>query len=360
MLRRAVVDLPLHTGKCPAWLFDKMKRLSRAILLIIYQEFGQKELLKRLSDPYWFQALGCLLGFDWHSSGLTTTLCGAIKAGLEPHFKELRLYICGGKGQRALSTPKEIEFWGEKAALKEEAFKYITLSRLIARIDNNALQDGFNLYFHTFIFTEDGSWAVIQQGMDEVSHYARRYHWCSEEGRDLFSDPHTGIVSALKKEEVLNLVSSKSKELRSYMLQMLKENLPHILKEIKSADRLFFKRAHPLGYEDIPVSILPKIWEKTYANPPQDFKDLLLTQGLGAKALRALTLTAELIYDAKASRLDPVHYAYAHGGKDGYPYRIDRRIYENTIAELEEILCKTSLSSSEKGELLKRLPRLFA
>jgi hypothetical protein len=359
MLKRAVVDLPLHTGRCPAWLFEKMKRLSRAIMLIIYQEFGRKELLKRLSDPYWFQALGCLLGFDWHSSGLTTTLCGAIKSGLEPHFKELGFYVCGGKGKRALSTPKEIEFWGEKLALKSEAFKYITLSRLIARIDNNALQDGFNLYFHTFIFTEDGAWAVIQQGMDENSCYARRYHWSSEEGKDFFSDPHTGIFSVLKREEVLNLVSSDSKEIRASMLLILKENLSNILKEIRSSEKLFFKRAHPLGYEDIPLKVLPKIWERTYANPPQDFKDLLLTPGLGAKALRALTLTAELIFDAKASRIDPLHYAYAHGGKDGYPYKVNRRIYENTIAELEDILHKAPIATSEKGELLKKLPSLF-
>ncbi|MFN3921951.1 MAG: DUF763 domain-containing protein, partial [Caldimicrobium sp.] len=167
MFKRYVVDLPLHGGKCPPWLFEKMVRLSRAILLLVYKEFGRRELLNRLSDPFWFQAFGCLLGFDWHSSGLTTTVGGAIKKALEPYFKDLGLFICGGKGKTALQTPQEIVFWGESASLENEVSRLICLSRLIAKIDNCVLQDGFTLYFHLFIFTKDNYWAVIQQGMDE-------------------------------------------------------------------------------------------------------------------------------------------------------------------------------------------------
>lgn len=355
MLYRSVVDLPLHSGECPRWLFDKMVRLSRAILLVIYREFGRRELILRLSDPFWFQALGCLVGFDWHSSGLTTTLGAAVKKALEPYFRDLGIFICGGKGKSALNTPKEIEFWVEKAGLENEISQFIILSRLIAKIDNHALQDGFHLYFHLFIFSKDKDWAIIQQGMDENNHYARRYHWNDEVSKDLFSDPHKGILSTIKKEEVLNLVSSESKSVRDAIIKMVKEDLTKILKEIQIAEKLFFKRDHSLNYRDIPSSLLPKIWEKTYENPPQEFKDLLLKPGFGAKALRALTLTAELIYNVKACRIDPVHYSFAHGGKDGYPYKIDPHIYEHTIAQLEELLRIAPVEFSEKKKIFKGL-----
>ncbi len=359
MVKRYVVDLPLHGGKCPPWLFEKMVRLSRAILLVIYKEFGRKELLFRLSDPFWFQAFGCLLGFDWHSSGLTTTVGGAIKKGLEPYFKDLGIFICGGKGNMALHTPKEIEFWGELASLERDVSQFVLLSRLIAKIDNSVLQDGFTLYFHLFIFTKDRDWAVIQQGMDEKNLYARRYHWKAEVAKDFFSDPHKGIVSAIKRREVLNLATSRSQGVRNSILDLLREDLNKILKEIKVMERIFFKREHSLSYKDIPCELLPKIWEKTYENPPKTFKDLVLTPGLGAKALRALTLTAELIYNTKACRLDPVHYSFAHGGKDGYPYKINPKVYENTIYQLEEILNKAHIETSEKAYLLKRLAKLW-
>lgn len=359
MLRRTIVDLPLHGGKCPPWLFEKMVRLGRAILLVIYREFGREEILKRLSDPYWFQALGCLLGFDWHSSGLTTTLGGAIKKALEPYFKEIGIFICGGKGRSALNAPKEIEYWGERCGLNSEIGKLINLSRLIAKIDNNAIQDGFDLYFHIFVFTSDGKWAVIQQGMDANSLYARRYHWFCDFARDLFSDPHTGIISSLKRKEVLNLAASESENVRCKILELLKESFGKIERELKLTERLFFKREHSLSFKDLPLQVLFKVWEKTYENPPQDFQNLLFIQGLGAKALRALTLTVELIFDVKASRVDPVHYSFAHGGKDGYPYRINKKIYENTIAELESLLRASELEYQEKIKLLKKLPLLF-
>jgi len=359
MITRSIVDLPLHGGKCPNWLFERMVRLSRAILLLIYEEFGAKELIKRLTDPFWFQALGCLLGFDWHSSGLTTTVGGAVKEALKPHFKELGIYICGGKGKRALNTPQEIITWGEKEALPQKVFKFVTLSRLTARVDNNAIQDGFQLYFHLFIFSKNGDWGVIQQGMDENTLYARRYHWYSEKTYDLCEEPHAGIVSLIKKEEVLNLVAKESKTLRNVLVNLVKENLNIIIKELTPKIHIIFKKDHLLTPQDLSFKSLKKIWEKTYKNPPSDFKDLLLTQGIGAKALRALALTSELIYDIKASRKDPVVYSYAHGGKDGHPYKLNKRLYDNTIQELEEILIKIKLRESEKVELFRRLPKLF-
>lgn len=358
MIRRAIVDLPLHGGKCPRWLFEKMVRLGRAILLIIYEEFGSKEVVKRLSDPYWFQAFGCLLGFDWHSSGLTTTVGAAVKEALRPYFKEIGIYICGGKGKTALKTPQEINFWGEKHGLPQEITKFITLSRLTARIDNNAIQDGFQLYFHLFIFTKNGYWGVIQQGMEEKTAYARRYHWYSEKALNLCEEPHIGIISNIKKSEVLNLVAKKSQPVQKCLINLIKENFSKILNEITKT-YLFFKRDHSLTPIEISSKNLRKIWEATYRNPPKNFEEFLLTPGLGAKSLRALTLTAELIYDVKASREDPVHYAYAHGGKDGHPYKINKKLYENTIIELEEILRKIKASEDEKLNLFRRLPYIF-
>jgi hypothetical protein len=359
MVTRSVVDLPLHGGKCPPWLFEKMVRLSRAILLLIYEEFGAKELIKRLTDPFWFQSLGCLLGFDWHSSGLTTTVGGAVKEALKPYFKDMGIYICGGKGKRALNTPQEIINWGEKEGLSQNSYRFVTLSRLTARIDNNAIQDGFQLYFHLFIFSKNGEWGVIQQGMDEKSSYARRYHWYSEKIINLCEDPHAGIISQIKKKEVLNLVAKESQNLQYILVNLVKENLNLVIKELTPKVHIIFKKDHIITPQDLSFTSLKKIWEKTYENPPSDFKELILTSGIGAKALRALTLASELIYNVKASRKDPVVYSYAHGGKDGYPYRLNKRLYETTIQELEEILTKIKLRESEKAELFRKLPKIF-
>ncbi|MCS7278690.1 MAG: DUF763 domain-containing protein [Thermodesulfobacteriaceae bacterium] len=359
MIKKDIVDLPLHGGKCPSWLFEKMVRLSRAILLLVYMEFGREELLRRISDPFWFQALGCLLGFDWHSSGLTTTVGGALKEALSPYFKEIGIYLCGGKGKRALQTPQEIEFWGEKHALPLETQYLITLSRLTARIDNHALQDGFKLYFHLFIFSKEGSWAVVQQGMDETTAYARRYHWYSKNTVDLCEEPHTGILSPIKRKEVLNLVAKESKAVQNSLVALIRENPAKILKEVSLQNYLIFKKDHELSLRDLTYKNLKKVLEITYENPPSEFKELLLTSGLGAKTLRALTLTAELIYNVRASREDPVCYAYAHGGKDGHPYRLNRKLYETTLRELEEIISKVKISHSEKLELFRKLPYIF-
>ncbi len=359
MIIRSVVDLSLHGGKCPPWLFEKMVRLSRAILLLIYEEFGERELIKRLTDPFWFQALGCLLGFDWHSSGLTTTVGGAVKEALKPYFKDMGIYICGGKGKRALNTPQEIINWGEKDGLSQNAYKFVTLSRLTARIDNNAIQDGFQLYFHLFIFTKSGEWGVIQQGMDERTSYARRYHWYSKKISNLCENPHTAIVSQIQKRNVLNLVAKESKKVQNVLISMVKEDFALVVRELAPKVHIIFKKEHALTPQDLSLKNLKKIWEKTYKNPPSEFKDLILTPGIGAKALRALTLASELIYNVKASREDPVMYSYAHGGKDGHPYKLNKRLYETTIQELEEILRRIKARETEKIELFRRLPKIF-
>jgi len=326
---------------------------------LICEEFGREELLKRLTDPLWFQALGCLLGFDWHSSGLTTTVGGAIKEALKPHFKEVGIFLCGGKGKTALKTPKEIFFWGEKVGLSSELSKLVDFSRLTAKIDNSAIQDGFTIYYHLFVFTSEGSWGVVQQGMDEISSYARRYHWYGKSVKNFFISPHSAIVSQVRKKEVLNLVDEGCEGVQNGMVSLLKEDFFKVAKELTPKTYAFFKSEHSLTYRDLLVSSLKKVWERTYRNPPKDFRELVLTKGLGAKSLRALTLASELIYDVKASRRDPAVYSYAHGGKDGHPYRINKATYEKTIFELEEILKRIKVGDYERARLFKRLPRIF-
>jgi hypothetical protein len=224
------------------------------------KNLGKKELLKRLTDPFWFQALGCLLGFDWHSSGLTTTVGGAVKAALAPLFKEIGLFICGGKGKRALQTPSEIETYAEKIGLPQTSQNLITISRLVARIDNNAIQDGFQLYFHLFVFTDDGSLAVIQKGMDEKSLYARRYHWYSEKIISFTIEPHSGIISNIKKDDkVSNLVAKESESVQQAMLHLLNQPLHNVLKEVKVVERLIFTRDHAIRPEFLPAEVLPEI-----------------------------------------------------------------------------------------------------
>ncbi len=359
MIVKRTADLPLHYGRCPPWLFTRMVRLAKAIFTILLEEFDKKEILRRLSDPFWFQALGCLLGFDWHSSGLTTTVGGAIKLALNQMAQDAKLFICGGKGKSALATPEEIEKFADLFGISARASFLTTVSRLVAKIDNNALQDGFQLYFHLFIFTDEGSWAVVQQGMDEKLGYARRYHWFSERLTDFCLDPHSGILSEIHKQEVLNLVSSESQGVQWAILSLLQEPLAKILREVKVIDKLHLSREHAIDLASHSQEVLRKIWLKTYENPPKDFKNLLLIKGLGAKSLRALTLTAELIYEVKASRKDPVLYAYAHGGKDGYPYHVNKKIYDQTIAELEDIISKIRWGEREKLDLLRKLPKLF-
>ncbi len=356
MKRTGVSDLPLHSGKAPRWLFSKMVRLSRAIVLAIVEEYGPEEFLRRISDPVWFQAFGCVLGFDWHSSGLTTTVCGALKEALRPLCRELGLFVCGGKGRASLKTPEEILKWAEECALPERLSSLPEFSRLAAKVDNAALQDGYTLYHHTFFFTSSGSWAVVQQGMNESTSYARRYHWLGERIKDLVEEPHSGIVSLRKEREVLDLTASKSRSTRDAIVKLLREDPLSVLKEVKT---LRLPRRHDIRSEDLTPKGLERILLSTYERPPDDFKDVLSIRGLGPKTLRALTLVSELIYGCKASREDPVRYSYAHGGKDGHPYPVDSKVYEDTIAFLEDALRRARLGISDKLSLFKKLKTIF-
>lgn len=340
--------LPLHDGKAPAWLLEKMKRLASLLIEAIIELYGSEELLRRLSDPFWFQSLGCLLGFDWHSSGLTTTVCAAIKEGIKGKEKSLGFFAAGGKGQRALRTPEEVVYWADVTGINGE--KLVLASRLSAKVDNCALQDGYSLYQHMIFFDIKGNWAVVQQGMNPSLMLARRYHWLSLCLRDFVNEPHASIVSPIKHDMVLNLVASESADNREATLEIVRDL------SFKEFRTLFLNRNNPIISTELmdPNRFLRKLGELREM-APGSFKDLLLVKGVGAKTLRALSLTAELLTGKSPSYRDPVRYAYAHGGKDGYPFPVDRETYSKTIDMFEAIVRRAELSREEKEKIFKRL-----
>jgi hypothetical protein len=352
-----IAHLPLHYGKAPRWLFQRMVRLGREIVRLIVEDHGPEELLVRISDPYWFQSLGCVLGFDWHSSGVTTTVCGALKEALKGAERDLGLVIAGGKGATSRRTPSEILRAGEKFALAKDPDELVALSRLIAKIDNNALQDGFRLYHHNFFFTLQGAWAVVQQGMS--GRFARRYHWYSGHVRSMVSDPHSAICSPLRKEKALNLVSSESAKAQELITELSWRPPGETARELEKLKTLRLPSHHELSLDDLHPASIEKVLLRTYEAKADDFERLLGMPGVGAKTLRALALIAEIAYGVPASWKDPAKFSFAHGGKDGHPYRVDRKLYDSSIEILRRSLERAKLEPSEKENALRRLVRLF-
>jgi len=355
--RTSVIDLPLHRGKCPAWLFDKMMRLSRNIFEVIISEYGKEEVLRRLSNGIWFQSLGCILGFDWHSSGLTTTVCGALKEAFKD-LKDLGVYICGGKGKTSLKTPQEIENICWK--LGKNPNHLIYASKITAKVDNNALQDGFQLYHNTFIFTDNGKWCVIQQGMSQKQEkWARRYHWLSEDTSSFVSEPHKMIISD-KSFFTLNMVAKEAEEARKLCKELSLQSPDKTIYNLEKIRTYKLPYHHKLLLQDINKRYLNKVLLKTYAKRPKDFEELLSLEGVGAKTIRALALISELIYGAKLSFKDPAIFSFAHGGKDGYPYKINPNDYEKSISILEKAINKAKIDHSDKVRLLKKLYNFYS
>jgi len=386
-MRTGIATIPLDYGKCPRWLFERMKRLSRAITLAIVEEFGPEEFLKRLSDPIWFQSLGCVIAFDWNSSGLTTTLMGALKEGLRGLEDELGIYICGGKGKTSRKTPDEIKMIG---ITRDFDFyeKLIYASKITAKVDSCLIQAGFQIYHHNFIFTKDGKFAVVQQGMNTELQKARRYHWLSLKIKDFTEEPHSGIVSDVKLKP-LNLVAKESRKNKEISVEMVREEPKTFLKEIKKiSERSFVKllpwqkyyesrnelmrqkrlpgfceaelrdvefHHHPVEKEKFDLKRLKKAVEKAHFLKPENFEQLLMTEGVGPKTIRALSLVAEIIYGAKPSFEDPARYSFAHGGKDGTPYKVDRITYDKTISIIERGIEMAKISLKEKEEAKERL-----
>jgi hypothetical protein len=352
MARTGYAHLPLHTGRAPRYLFERMVPLSREIMLYIASEFGREEVLRRLSDPYWFQAFGCVLGFDWHSSGLTTTVCGALKEGLRGTESELGLYVAGGKGATSRKTPEEIRAVCERVGRDPEPLIYA--SRISAKVDNSAVQDGYQLYHHVFAFTAQGQWCIVQQGMNDETAMARRYHWLSDTVQSYVSEPHAAICCDATA-PTLNLVARDSAEVRTASATLAAGRPEVTLEAVEHLPLLDMPRRHHVQTEDIDPRYLRKVLLRTYEAAPADFESLLAIEGVGAKTLRALALTSELIYGTRASHKDPARYSFAHGGKDGTPYPVDRETYDKTIEVMRDALNRANIDHSEKVRAFKRL-----
>lgn len=333
-----------------------MVLLAREMVYCMVEEFGTSEVLYRFSDPYWFQAFGCVLGFDWHSSGLTTTVCGAVKEGLKGLEGELGLYACGGKGKTSRQTPAEIEAFSEQTGRDPEPLVYA--SRTAAKVDSAAVQDGYQIYHHAFLFTASGAWAVVQQGMNEDNGYARRYHWLGEAVEDFVCEPHAAVCSD-RTSATLNLVAEESENARQVIPQLVRDVRPDkLVAELEQLAHLELPRRHHLLAEDVHPSYLAKTFLSAYERQPEDFETLLGMPGVGAKTLRALSLVAELLYDTPVSLRDSARYSFAHGGKDGHPFPVDRKTYDKSIQVLGRAVHRAKLGDREKLDALRRLAQV--
>ncbi len=353
------LDLPLHGGKAPRWLLARMIRLSRAILEVMFGLYSPRQVLERLSDPFWFQGLGCVLGFDWHSSGLTTTVCFALKKACS-EIPDSPVVVCGGKGRFARQTPEEIRQAGELGSLVSDPEDLVRISKLTAKVDNSCVQDGFTIYHHTMFVGRDGSWAVIQQGMsDDRRAMARRYHWMSSRvSKDFLSDPHAGIVSTGRPALVLNLADSEIEETRDVMVELARQEPSRVIRALSRLQEMgSLPKRHYILLQDIDPRRIHQVLLGTYERQPENFETMLLETKTGAKTLRALALIADLIESKPLSFRDPARYSYAVGGKDGHPYPIERRHYDSVIEELNRLVGQIKTEKGNKRLALKGLLR---
>lgn len=344
-------DLPLHYGQVPAWLYKRMSLLGGAIVEAIVTDYGKNEVIKRLSDPCWFQALGCVLGMDWHSSGITTSVMGALKKAINPHSRELGIYICGGKGKYSKQTPAELRAIADKTGLPGEQLVYS--SKVTAKVDNTAIQDGFQLYLHSFILSDEGEWAVVQQGMNDANGLARRYHWHSKSFESYTQSPHTFIYGK-NQGLILNLTDKAADPTQHGILNLTGEKPAHLLQEIK----LIMPSHHDVRAEDVNLKRLGSVLALAYDTKPADFEALLMLEGVGPRTLQSLTLVSEVIHGTPSRFEDPARYSFAHGGKDGHPFPVPLKIYDNTIQTLKEALDKAKVGASEKKDAIRKLSQL--
>lgn len=352
MKRSGTADLPLHGGRVPPWLANRMTELGTAIAEQVILNYGQSEFLTRLSDPFWFQAYGAVMGMDWHSSGITTSVLGALKRGINPRFSELGLMVCGGRGRHSVRTPDELRAFSLKTGLDGD--ELARTSRLTARVDNNAVADGFQLYLHSFVITKSGEWAVVQQGMNPASHLARRYHWHSTTVRDFVSAPHTAIVGQ-PQGEILNLVDSRAQKARIALLTVAREPVMNVLNE---ARKLTMPMHHDVRAKDVDLKRLGSVLAVAHEQDLRDFASLLLVEGLGPRTIQSLALIAEVVHGAPARFSDPARFSFAHGGKDGHPFPVPLKTYDESLGVLRRSLDAARLGHTEKLEGFRRLDRL--
>ncbi|WP_447975383.1 DUF763 domain-containing protein [Nitrospira sp. Kam-Ns4a] len=351
-MRTGVAQLPLHDGKAPRWLFALMVRLAREVLGHLVAAEGPEVVLRRLSDPFWFQAFGCLLGFDWHSSGLTTTVCGAVKEAVRGEARNFGLIVAGGKGNASRQTPQEIAAACE--TLGQDPTGLVAMSRLVAKVDNAAVQDGYQLYHHVFLFTTAGYWSVIQQGMSDTTRMARRYHWLGERIESPVVEPHAAVCCDATG-PTLNLVAAESQPAQAAIVELATDPNREVLRVLDRLPTLTLPSRHTIAAEDLDSRYVRKVLLATYEAAPAHFQALLGVPGVGPKTLRALALAAELIYGTPSSTRDPARFAFAHGGKDRVPYPVDLATYEQTIEVLRQALDHSRVGQSDKLRALQRL-----
>jgi len=352
MKRSGIADLPLHGGRVPQWLAERMTRLGTAITETIVHDYGASAFLSRLSDPFWFQALGAVMGMDWHSSGITTSVMGALKRGLAPRADELGIYICGGRGKFSRNTPHELRAIAERRGFDGEAL--VRTSRLTARVDNNAIADGFQIYLHSFIVTAQGEWAVVQQGLNDRSGMARRYHWHSALVRDFVAAPHSGIVGE-NQGTIMNLVDARAKPAQTALLDIAREKPETTLRD---ARHLRMPRHHEVRAANIDLKRLGAVLAIVYERDLQDFAELLLLENLGPRTLQSLALVAEVVHGAPSRFADPARFSFAHGGKDRHPFPVPLKTYDETLTFLRTSLDAARIGDKDKLDGLRRLDRL--
>lgn len=349
MKRSGIAELPLHGGHVPAWLAERMTTLGTGIAESILHHYGVSEFLSRLSDPFWFQALGCVMGMDWHSSGITTSVLGALKRGLNPRAHELGIYLCGGRGKHSRKTPQELESYAERVGIEGDVL--VRSSRLTARVDNNAIADGFQLYLHSFVVSQTGEWVVVQQGMNEMSRKARRYHWHSVTVRDFTCEPHAAIVGH-PQGIIMNLVDARAQQSQKVILNIVKDGPDRALQQART---LKMPSHHDVRSQDVDLKRLGAVLAMAYERDFHNFASLLLMEKLGPRTLQSLALIAEVVHGAPNRFSDPARFSFALGGKDGHPFPVPLKTYDQSIAVLRRSLDAAQLGHTEKVEGFRRL-----
>lgn len=352
MKRSGTADLPLHYGKVPPWLYERMSVLGLSIVEAILTDYGKDEVLRRLADPFWFQSFGAVMGMDWHSSGITTSVMGALKRSINPNSQSLGLYICGGKGKFSRETPSELIQIAEKTGLNGN--ELVRASKLSAKVDNTAIQDGYQLYLHNFILSDNGNWSVIQQGMHDSDGTARRYHWHSENITSFVEEPHTGI-NGISRGRILNLTDSEAAGNRKGILDISHTDSIDVMKDFS---RLILPAHHDVQASDVDLKRLGALLYITREQQPQNFEDLLMLEGVGPRTMQSLALVSEVIHGAPSRFTDPARFSFAHGGKDGHPFPVPTKVYDESISILRKGIEKSKLGNSDKQNTLNKLHQI--
>ncbi|PUB32848.1 hypothetical protein C8J95_104251 [Elizabethkingia sp. YR214] len=352
MKRSGTADLPLHYGKVPAWLYERMSALGLSIVEVILADYGKEEVVRRLSDPFWFQSFGAVLGMDWHSSGITTSVMGSLKRAINPNSQSLGLYICGGKGKYSRDTPQELLQIADKTGLN--GTELVKASKLSAKVDNTAIQDGYQLYQHNFVVTDSGNWCVIQQGLNDADGTARRYHWLSENLTSFIEEPHTGI-NGISKGTILNLTATEASDNRKGILDISHTDSAKIMQDFAT---LILPAHHDVRATDIDLKRLGALLYVTREQQPQNFEDLLMLEGVGPRTMQSLALVSEVIHGAPSRFKDPARFSFAHGGKDGHPFPVPIKIYDESIQILQKGIEKSKLGNSDKLKSINKLHQI--